>query len=316
MTPPASDPKFDPAPDHAPDPALAIARFLPRGIFGQRSARWLIPLYRAGLRFQRPLAPWLDLPNGQRLYVHRPKEITTDALPALLWVHGGGLVIGGPTIDDAFCADLAERLGIIVAAASYRLAPEHPYPAAHDDLKAAYAALAAVPQVDPARIALGGDSAGGGLAAALAVALCDDPATRPAFLLLHEPMLDEATRKTTSIHKDARIWSLACNRFGWDSYLAGLSGPIPATASAARADDATLARFPPCWLGVGTADLFHAEVLEFAARLTACGVKAEVTEAPGGFHGFNKTIPKAVLTKTYMAAMQAALAKGLGISRA
>lgn len=296
-------------------PDLPVARFLPRAVLSARS----YPLVRRLLRLAAALAPrrgeQIRLDTGQRIILHRPSKPASDPAPALLWVHGGGLVIGDPRLEEKVCAAFAEALGIVVAAPAYRLAPAHPYPAAQEDLAAALAWLAALPGVDPARVALGGDSAGAGLAACLALRANARPGPKPRFLLLHQPMLDEATRaRPDPDPAGLRMWNGPANRFGWTAYLAGVAPPVPGTASAARATDAELSRLPPTWLGVGTADLFHDETVAFAQRLRAVGVAADLVTVPGAFHGFAVAAPRAGVTRGYIAAMHAALARGLGIA--
>jgi len=296
-------------------PDLRIARFLPRALISPRTFRLVRHLFRLAARFGPLASETVRLENGQRLHLHLPANAVSVPTPALLWVHGGGLVIGDPRLEAKLCAHLADTLGIIVAAPAYRLAPEHPYPAALDDLAAAMTWLANRPEVDPARIAIGGDSAGGGLAACLALRLCATEGPRPAFLLLHQPMLDEATRaRPDPDPAGLRIWSANANRFGWSAYLRDVAGPVPATASAARASDDDLARLPPSWLGVGTADLFHDETVCFALRLRAVGVEAGLVTVPGGFHSFTAFTARAPVSRAYLAQMTAALAQGLGLA--
>jgi acetyl esterase/lipase len=295
-------------------PDLQIARFLPRSVVSPRSFR----LVRLLFRLVAPLLPrtsdTLHLENGRRLQLHRPANPVSVPTPALLCIHGGGLVIGDPRFEERRCADFANELGIIVAAPAYRLAPDDRYPAALDDLAAALDWLARQPDVDATRIALGGDSAGGGLAACLALRATTGDGPKPAFLLLHEPMLDEATRSRPDPDPASlRMWSAAANRLGWSAYLDGLCGPVTATASAARASTSALSNLPATWLGVGTADLFHDETVAFARRMKAAGVEAELFVVAGGFHGFTTAAPSAPVTRDYLARMTAALARGLGI---
>ena len=300
-----------PSPFH---PDLARARWLPRTIVGRRSYRLFRLGQRLADRLTRSRAEVFGLAQGQRLHLFRPATPAATPMPALLWVHGGGLVIGSPLQDAAFCAALADRLGIVVAAPSYRLAPEHPYPAALDDVTAALGWLAARPEVDAGRIAVGGDSAGGGLAACLALRSSAGAGPKPCFQLLWEPMLDEATRRRRDPDPAGlRLWSARANRFGWGAYLAPVEGAVPATASAARASDADLAALPPAWLGVGTADLFLDETRAYGERLRAAGVPARLHEVAGAFHGFAQFMPRAAVSRASRAEIGRALAAGLGL---
>lgn len=246
----------------------------------------------------------------------RPRTAAAP-LPALFWIHGGGLVIGSPQQDDAFTTRLAEELGIVVVAASYRLAPEHPAPAALDDLDAGYRAVLARADefgIDPDHVAIGGGSAGGGLAAALVQRLHDEAGPEPVFQLLIYPMLDDRTVLRTDIDtRHHRFWPPSSNRFGWESYLGVPAGSpdIPPYSSPARREDLT--GLPPAWIGVGTLDLFHDEDLAYAARLREAGVPCEVVEVPGAFHGFDAVFKKAGVTARFHTAAAAALRQALRI---
>jgi acetyl esterase/lipase len=198
----------------------------------------------------------------------------------MLWIHGGGLVIGTPAIDDAANRLFAEKLGITVVAPAYRLAPEHPYPAALDDL---WDALQRVKQLGQP-IVVAGASAGGGLAAALCLRARERGDASIRFQLLIYPMLDDRTTQQSFDERNMRLWNNAANRFGWESYL-GKRTELPAEAVPARA--ASLAGLPPAWIGVGTNDLFHDEDVAYAGRLRAAGVNTELEVVPGAFHGFD-----------------------------
>lgn len=208
---------------------------------------------------------------------------------ALLWVHGGGLVIGCPEKENDECSRIASELGVVVVSVRYRLAPEHPFPAALDDCHTALRWLhskAADLRVDPARIAVGGASAGGGIAAALCQ-LAHDAGTVPiAFQLLRYPMLDDRTvDRRQRAGRDRLAWTPASNRFGWASYLGqqGAQATAPPYAVPARRED--LSGLPPAWIGVGDLDLFHDEAVQYAVRLEADGVPCELVVVPGMYHG-------------------------------
>jgi acetyl esterase/lipase len=237
--------------------------------------------------------------------VFRPRSGRTPA-PALLWIHGGGYVTGRAAAEDRFCREAAGRLDAVVAAVDYRLAPEHPFPAALDDCYAALRWLAADPGVDPARIAIGGASAGGGLAAALALLARERGEITPACQLLVYPMLDDRTADRTDIDpRTLRVWSQRSNRFGWRSYLGQAVRHPPHLAAPARCDD--LAGLPPTWIGVGTRDLFHDESLDYAARLAAAGVACTLLTVPGAYHGFDILEPSAAVSKDFRSAQLSAL---------
>src|SRR5271154_128257 len=143
-----------------------VARLAPQGLIGPRSLR----LIRALSGLQRSKShdglEVLVLGSGVGVRLHRPIDVSQPA-PALLWIHGGGYVMGTAQQDDALCRRFTRELGITVAAVDYRLAPEHPYPAPLEDCYSALTWLAALPAVDPARVAIGGGRAGGGVSAAL-----------------------------------------------------------------------------------------------------------------------------------------------------
>lgn len=236
-------------------------------------------------------------------------------LPALLWVHGGGYVLGSVAITDPVAAHLAEAVGCFVVSVEYRLAPEHPFPAALGDC---YAALrwvfdqAAALGIDRGRIAVGGPSAGGGLAAGLALLARDRGEVPLACQLLIYPMLDDRSA-TPSSHAitDSRVWNRAANLRGWRAYLGGEPGgaTTPPYAAAARAAD--LAGLPPAYLAVGTADLFVDEDIAYAQRLIAAGVPTELHVYPGAFHGSEGLIPAAALSRRMVADRDAALVRAL-----
>jgi acetyl esterase/lipase len=220
---------------------------------------------------------------------------------SLLWFHGGGLVIGAAASDDRFCAQLAVELDIVVAAVEYRLAPEHPFPAPLDDCVAAWQWLqdaASARGLDRDRIAIAGQSAGAGLAAALAQRLHDAGGPQPVAQLLYCPMLDDRTaarRELDAIRHFA--WTNRDNLVGWSSYLAGPPGAGAAPQYAVPARRTDLAGLPPAWIGVGDIDLFHDEDLAYAAALRAAGVECTVDVVPGAPHGF-ETIARAAEPST------------------
>jgi acetyl esterase/lipase len=237
---------------------------------------------------------------------------------AMLWIHGGGLVMGAPADGAVLCSRWADELGTLVVSVDYRLAPEHPFPSGLEDCYAALCWLhqqAGVLGVDSSRIAVGGDSAGGGLAAALCQLARDRGGPPICFQLLEYPMLDDRTVLTRDRKSpEALAWSTASNRFGWTSYL----GRTPTEdelldyASPARTRD--LAGLPPAWVGVGDLDLFHDEDVEYARRLETAGVSCELDVVVGMYHGADKIAPRAPAVVHFRDRMTAALAAALGIA--
>jgi acetyl esterase/lipase len=198
----------------------------------------------------------------------------------------------------------------VVAAVDYRLAPEHPYPTPLEDAHAALRWLAEQPEVDAERIALVGDSAGGGLAAALALLVRDLGEIRPVLQVVSYPMLDDRTTDGGIDPRALRMWNQNSNRFGWDAYLGDLAcGEVPATAAPARAED--LAGLPATWIGVGTNDLFHAESVAWAQRLKAVGVPCELFVVEGAYHGFDGIEPRAAVSRAFLRARIDALRDAL-----
>lgn len=229
-----------------------------------------------------------QVPGGERVFVHGP-DARRGPSGVLLWIHGGGTIVGSVEGSHARCSELARDLGIVVVSAAYRLAPEHPFPAALDDLTAALRWLhdeAHHLGVDRDRIAIGGVSAGGGLAAAVAQRAHDEGGPALRFQLLHSPMLDDRTVLRRDLDGRGRIgWTPRANAFAWRSYLGHRVGnrePPPYAAPARRAD---LAGLPPAWIGVGDLDLFHDEDVDYARRLRAAQVPVELRVEPGMYHG-------------------------------
>jgi acetyl esterase/lipase len=257
-----------------------------------------VPFLRAAERLMWRRTPKdievLTLPSGVGIRLFRPTGVTGRA-PALLWIHGGGYVIGRAAQDDVLCRRYARELGATVASVEYRLAPENPYPASLEDCYSALQWLVRLPSVDPARVAIGGASAGGGLAAALALLTRDRGEINLAAQLLVYPMLDDRTVERKDLENPGhRLWNQSSNKFGWSAYLGGAD---PAVAVPARRED--LSGLPRAWLGVGTFDLFHDEDLAYAERLEAAGVPCEVEVVEGAFHGFDGIVPKADVSQSF-----------------
>ena len=287
-----------------------VARWLPRSPVNRHTLSVIRLL--SGLSARRtPEDVRVETVGPSTVRVHRPPGLGPS--PALLWIHGGGYVIGTAAQDDALCRHFADTLGIVVAAADYRLAPESPFPAPLDDCYRALIWLADQPDVDASRIAVGGASAGGGLAAALALMARDRGEVPLALQLLAYPMLDDRTATRTDVdERPFRLWNNKSNRFGWQSYT-GLppgSPGVTGLAAPARSDDLT--RLPPAWIGVGTLDLFHGEDLAYAARLEQAGVDCTVVEVEGAFHGFDLIRPQAGVSQAFRRSQGAALAAALG----
>lgn len=294
----------------APD-LRRVAAFLPRSPVTERSYR-RIRAASALLERRVPDGVEVTTLGGVRVRLHTPPGPRAIPGPAVLWIHGGGYVIGNPAQDDAWCRRLVRNHGALVAAVDYRLAPDSPYPAPIDDCHAVLVALAERGDVDPDAIAIAGASAGGGLAAGLAIAARDRGRVSPCFQGLVYPMVDDRTALRTDIDETGfRLWGNRSNAFGWRSYLArepGCEG-VDGAAVPARADD--LAGLPPAWIGVGTLDLFLDENLAYAERLRADGVEVDVEVVPGAFHAFDGVAPRSASARGFLGSFDRALAHRL-----
>ena len=220
--------------------------------------------------------------------VHRAKG-ADGLLPAVVTIHGGGYVIGSYDMDDPLLDRWCSELGVAGVSVEYRLASDAPYPGPLEDC---YAALrwtydnAGELGIDGARIGIYGLSAGGGLAAALALLARDRGEVPVAFVLLDCPMLDDR-QQTPSIRADGLyVWGSGSNDFGWRTYLGDLYGTdeVPAYAAAARADD--LAGLPPTCVIVGSIDGFRDEDIDYAQRLNQAGVPCELHVIAGLPHAY------------------------------
>jgi acetyl esterase/lipase len=257
-------------------------------------------------------------PAGQGVRVHRPRDLRSSA--AFLWFHGGGYVLGRAALNDRLCGEIARDLGIAVVAAEYRKAPEHPFPAALDDCHAAWMWLqreAAALGIDPARVAVGGESAGGGLAASLAQRLHDEGGIQPVGQLLFCPMLDDRTAARHELDGiDHFVWNNRKNRFGWRSYLGTEpgAGTVPPYGEPARRDGLT--GMPPTWIGVSAIELFHSEDLAYAGRLRAANVPVELDVVPGAPHGFESWAPDTEIARRHQAQASAWLRAVLALGDA
>jgi acetyl esterase/lipase len=297
-------------------PDLARGRFIPRVTWGPRLAHLVRNLPSPsmdpgpGVTVRELVVPGPEGGPEVSMKLFQPERLT-DPAPALFWIHGGGLISGTPGQDDRTNIAFARSLGITVAAVRYRLAPDSPAPAAAEDAYAGLVGLLAHADelhVDIDRVAIGGASAGGGIAAAVALMAHDRGAIRPAFQLLLYPMLDDRTILRTDVDdRHMRGWNPGSNRYGWTSYLGDAAGgpDVSPYAAPARRDD--LAGLPPAWMGVGTLDLFYDEDLDYARRLAEAGVPTQVEIIPGAFHGFDALVPRSPLAQQFWNLQAAAL---------
>jgi acetyl esterase/lipase len=274
------------------------------------------PPVPAGLTIEDRYAPGPEGAPDVLVRLYRPAQPPSPS-PVLYWIHGGGLVMGSVVSNDDYCSSIADKLQVVVASVEYRLAPEFPYPAPLDDCYAGLRWLAASTgelDLDPARIAIGGASAGGCLAAGLALLARDRGEVPVAFQLLVYPMLDDRNI-TPSSHAivDPKVWNRDANTIGWNAYLDGRAGAddVSPYAAAARATD--LAGLPPAYINVGDLDLFADEDIAYAQALMRAGVAVELHVYPGAFHGSNNFVSRAALSRRWAADERAALARALGV---
>ncbi len=248
------------------------------------------------------------------VHVYEPAGRTRPS-GAVVWTHGGGYVVGHPVGYHDTCSRIADELGVLVVSVDYRLAPEHPFPAGLED---AYTTLLWLHEsaerlgVDPQRVAVAGDSAGAGLAAALAQVALDRGEAPVCFQALLYPMLDDRTvLREDHQGRGAFVWTPASNRFGWTSYLGATPTRDGAPEYAAPARRADLADLPPAWIGVGALDLFLEEDVAYAERLVDAGVPCELVVVPGMYHAAERFRGEDPRMVEFTRSMVDALGRGL-----
>ena len=237
---------------------------------------------------------------------------------ALLHIHGGGMVIGSARSSQHIPAVMAAKLGLPVASVDYRLAPEHPFPAPQEDCLAALAWLATNADelgINPAKIGIIGESAGGGLAAATALIARDTggPALAAQFLIY--PMIDHRTGGPDCPYDNKAtgefVWTRASNRFGWDALQGSYAAADHRKGWFSPSLAADLAGLPPTWIGTGSLDLFLDEDFDYARRLVSAGVPVELHSYPGAPHAF-QLVAQAQATQAFYRDLFGAISRMLG----
>jgi acetyl esterase/lipase len=255
-----------------------------------------VPMMRQNAVFAPVAAPDIERTElttepdgGVSMAVLRPRDAVGN-LPVLFWMHGGGMVIGNRYMDDSRLGEWCRSLSCVCISVEYRLAPEAPYPLPLDDCDEGLRYVidhAGDLGINPRRIGVAGRSAGGGLAAALALRWRDRGDDRVAFQYLEYPMLDDRMNTPSSMLDGLPLWSRESNAFGWRAYLGDRYGSdhVPPAAAPGRAVE--LAGLPPTFITVGTADCLRDEAIDFAARLCRADVLTELHVYAGAVHGFD-----------------------------
>ena len=246
--------------------------------------------------------------------IYQPEK-RSGLLPAMLWIHGGGYMVGSLDQEDFTAKQFTKVAECVILSVDYRLAPENPFPAPLEDCYAALKWLAGHAKelgVDRARIAIGGASAGGGLAAGLALLTRDRAEVDIIFQLLVYPMINDCNIvPANDTLPDTIFWTREANLIGWRSYLGCEPGSkgVSYHASASRATN--LEGLPPTYIAVGDLDLFAQEDIEYAGRLIAAGIPTELHVYPGGCHAFDMLVPGSTISKTFLGDMHRALKRAL-----
>ncbi|VVJ18823.1 Lipase [Amycolatopsis camponoti] len=241
----------------------------------------------------------------------------TGAVPGLLYIHGGGFVLGDLDMFHASLLRLVDELGIVIVSVDYRLAPEHPFPAPVEDCYAALQwveAKAAELGIDPARIGVGGESAGGGLSAAVALLARDRGGPALCFQYLGIPELDDRLdTPSMRAYTDTPLWNQPNAVFSWTSYLDAEPGGDGVSPYAAPARAADLAGLPPAFVTTCQFDPLRDEGIQYAQRLAHAGVATELRHYPGTFHG-SGMVETAAISRRMFADEVDALRRGLRVS--
>ena len=247
--------------------------------------------------------------SSLRVRVYKPKSEQKD-FPGLLWIHGGGHILGTPEMNEGLCIRFAKEAGCIVVAPDYRLAPEHPYPADAEDCYSALVWMTENLPIRKDRVAVSGQSAGGGLTVAVALMARDKKGPAICFQMPLYPMLDCRTITPSTYQiRDHRVWCRDFNLTAWEMYLGSDVKEVPAYASPALAED--LSNLPPAYMLVNGLDPFRDEDIEYANRLMKAGVPVELHVLPGATHGFEGIFSDAEVSRKAVNEYVKALADAL-----
>ena len=308
------------------DPELAVAlAAVPRGSGGVfdisdiPATREAVRAFAEQIAAQVPDDPSVSVEEhiaqpgdgGSDVVLRLLRPAADGVLPALLWFHGGGQVLGYAAQDDAYLKPLCSAVGCVVIAVEYRLAPEAPAPAAAEDGYTAYRWVREQAEqlgVDSSRIGLAGASGGGGIAAAAALMIRDRGLPTPLFQALNYPMLDDRNETDSSREiTDIGIWDRHNNVLAWRAILGDRAGTddVPAYSVPGRTD--SLGGLPPTFIAVGDHDVFRDEDLAYAQRLQRDGVPVELHLYPGAYHAFDLFAPTSALAASFTSSWYAYL---------
>jgi acetyl esterase len=287
-----------------------------RAMFDELIAPLLDSVDTSGVTVEQREVPGPDGAPPVAVVVHTPDgEVPEGGRPALLSIHGGGFVMGTAAMELAFAVQVARELGAVVVAPDYRLAPEHPFPAGLEDCYAVLRFLAEEAPalgIDPARIAVGGQSAGGGLSAAVALLARDRGGPTICFQFLGIPELDHRL-ETTSMRTfvDTPLWNRPAAERSWAAYLGDAGRDVSPYASPAIAEN--LGGLPPAYVTTMEFDPLRDEGIAYALRLLEAGVSVELHTFPGTFHG-SALLQTADVSRREADEVLGALARGLAVT--
>lgn len=256
--------------------------------------------------------------NGGEVAVFVINARAGEARPGILHMHGGGFVLGSAAAEVPKLQRLSDALDCVIVSAEYRLAPETSYLGSVEDNYLALSWMhkaAPILGLDPERIALMGESAGGGHAALLALIARDRADVPVLFQSLIYPALDDRTALRSAGEQEGPFgWIAALCRFGWHSFLGPPQGEVATSSPGVPARIENLAGLPPAFIGVGSVDLFLEENIEYGRRLIRAGVPTEILVVPGAFHGFDEFAEDTALAQRFTAAKIESLRRAFAVS--
>lgn len=237
--------------------------------------------------------------NKLRICIYKPANVKPNAT-GLLWIHGGGYFIGSPEQDMKFYENFIKTENCVIVSPDYTLSVVKPYPAAFQDC---YETLYWMKEnakklgINSNQLFIGGDSAGGGLSIATTLYARDKKEVNIAFQMPLYPMIDDRMNTVSAIENNAPVWNSKCNYLGWKLYLGELfkTKNVPKYAAPARETD--YSNLPPAFTFVGDLEPFYDETKTYINNLKKAGIKAELKEFKGCYHGFDIICPNAQCSK-------------------